>query len=260
MNMRRTAAAVFVSSLMTSSAFAGRPFDHLQCFKIKDDVDKTKYTATITPGDAAFAEAEGCTIKSPAKLLCVEAVKDDVEPDPPGAPSGRQAQPYLCYKTKCPAAAADVTALDQFGVHGVTVKKTGFVCAPATIDPTSTTTTLPPTTTTLLEPECVAASDCPGTDTDCSVRTCTGGECGFDFASPGTATSSQTPGDCQQQVCDGSGGTTIENHDTDVPIDDGNQCTLEVCSSGSPSFPNAPDGTPCNQNGGLNCFNGQCVM
>jgi hypothetical protein len=79
--------------------------------------------------------------------------------------------------------------------------------------------------------ECVDASTCPGTDTDCNKRSCTAGVCGFSPVSSGTATSTQVPGDCKQVQCNGSGGTTNANDDTDVP-DDGNACTDDKCSGG----------------------------
>ncbi|MEZ4307779.1 MAG: lamin tail domain-containing protein [Polyangiaceae bacterium] len=106
---------------------------------------------------------------------------------------------------------------------------------------------------------CNMASQCPGTDDDCQTRTCAGNTCGFNFASNGTPTSSQTTGDCKQNVCDGSGGVTTVNFDTDLPVD-GNECTGDVCTSGVPSNPGLPLGTTCSQNGGEVCNgSGTCV-
>ena len=59
----------------------------------------------------------------------------------------------------------------------------------------------------------------------------------------------QTTGDCKQNQCDGAGTTVVVNLDTDVPVD-GNQCTNDVCASGTPSNPPSAILTSCNQSGG----------
>jgi hypothetical protein len=109
--------------------------------------------------------------------------------------------------------------------------------------------------------QCLKATDCPGQDTECATRTCTAGTCGFVFAPAGTPTSSQTAGDCQKNVCDGAGNVVSQVDDTDLPADDGNQCTAEVCTNGVPSYPSLPPGAPCSQNGGVICDGqGTCLQ
>lgn len=108
--------------------------------------------------------------------------------------------------------------------------------------------------------QCIMASQCPGPDNACQTRTCTGGSCGFSFATPGTPAGNQTAGDCQTVVCDGAGGTTTVQDNNDVPADDGNQCTSEACTGGIPSHPIRPINFPCAQDGGVVCSaNGTCV-
>ncbi|RZJ02350.1 MAG: hypothetical protein EOP39_22730, partial [Rubrivivax sp.] len=92
--------------------------------------------------------------------------------------------------------------------------------------------------------ECLVASTCPGTDTECRARTCTSGTCGLSNASAGTPVSSQTAGDCQQNSCDGNGNTITQSDNTDLPVD-GNACTSDVCTAGVPSNPLIPAGTTC---------------
>jgi hypothetical protein len=46
-------------------------------------------------------------------------------------------------------------------------------------------------------------------------------------------------------VCDGSGGTTSQALDSDLPVDDGIECTAEVCTSGTPGHENEPVDTAC---------------
>src|SRR5262249_36273526 len=92
--------------------------------------------------------------------------------------------------------------------------------------------------------QCLANSDCPGNDTDCNKRACMAYVCGFTNTPDGTPTSTQTPGDCLENECDGAGGVKIVNKDTDVPVDN-NPCTDDVCMSGVPSNPNTMAGASC---------------
>lgn len=80
------------------------------------------------------------------------------------------------------------------------------------------------------------------------------------YQSGGFVTPTQTTGDCKQIQCDGSGGTTNVNLDSDTPADDGNQCTSETCNSGVPAHPLKATSTACSQNGGSYCSSeGACV-
>jgi hypothetical protein len=102
---------------------------------------------------------------------------------------------------------------------------------------------------------CVAASDCPGTDSDCQTRICVAGACGLENALAGLPTSVQTPGDCRQNQCDGAGNIVSTVDNTDTPAS-GNQCASGACISGVPSTVPAPAGSTCSQSGGVQC-NGQ---
>src|SRR5205085_7189165 len=185
--MKRRAAFVSMTmSVLFATGASAQVADHLQCFKIKDSQDKTRYTATLTPGDPAFPTAAGCKIKVPAKLLCIDAVKSAVTPTPPGAPGVEaNAQNYLCYKTKCPKMSKVTWAgQDQFGTRGLSAKKAGLVCAPV-----------------LATATCASDNDCPGETTECQAPVCDAGSCSTDFETAGTPTATQTPGDCQEVQC-----------------------------------------------------------
>jgi hypothetical protein len=109
-------------------------------------------------------------------------------------------------------------------------------------------------------PACGTPSSCPGVDTECQNRTCTAGVCGMNFQPAGTATSTQVPGDCKVNVCNGTGGITAAVDDSDLP-NDGNQCTSETCNAGTPSIQNLQAGSACNQSGGSFCDGaGNCVQ
>src|SRR5262245_45551784 len=108
--------ALTTTLLLLFAATAGAQGDHLQCFKIRDSVQKTTYAVTLAPTDNTFPVAAGCVVRMPAKLLCVPVVKTITPGDPPGAEAGQPAQKYLCYKVKCPKATPTATIHDQFGV------------------------------------------------------------------------------------------------------------------------------------------------
>jgi hypothetical protein len=109
--------------------------------------------------------------------------------------------------------------------------------------------------------KCVAlAIDNVGTpmapQSECLKHVCTMGVDTTILAPDGTAISAQVAGDCRKAICDGAGGVIEINDDTDVNID-GLACTLDVCTGGVATNPNAPSNTPCGN--GLTCNgNGQC--
>jgi hypothetical protein len=100
--------------------------------------------------------------------------------------------------------------------------------------------------------QCLAPTDCSGNDTECHVRTCsTAGVCGISNTSDGTLVTGQTAGDCKKNVCMTGNQVTV-NDDNDVPVD-GNGCTMDACSNGSPANPPLPSNSPCSENGGTRC-------
>ena len=109
---------------------------------------------------------------------------------------------------------------------------------------------------------CGQPSDCPATGNPCSIATCLNNVCGTSFVAAGTVVTNPVVGDCRSNQCDGNGNVTTDAVDnTDVPADDGNQCTGESCSGGVPSHPNSATGTACNQGGGTLCNGaGACVQ
>jgi hypothetical protein len=134
-------------------------FDHLKCYKLKDFAPKKAYAVDLIPDqDPPFSVEQGCKIMVPAKLFCIDVIKQNVQPPPPGTVSGTNARDYLCYKVKCPKQVLPiVTVEDQFGRRDLTIKPPKFVCAPANkvIPPTRTPTptkTRTPTPTRTLTP------------------------------------------------------------------------------------------------------------
>jgi hypothetical protein len=93
-------------------------------------------------------------------------------------------------------------------------------------------------------PECVVASDCPGVDNECRVRSCSAGKCGVDFVPMGTAIAKQTPNDCSTATCDGAGDVSAVYTPNDIDSD-GNDCTDDVCSPMGPTHPPKADGEAC---------------
>jgi hypothetical protein len=54
----------------------------------------------------------------------------------------------------------------------------------------------------------------------------------------------QVAGDCRVQQCDGQGSTTSIPDDTDLP-DDGNPCTIDICTNGAISHTAVSAGVSC---------------
>jgi hypothetical protein len=91
---------------------------------------------------------------------------------------------------------------------------------------------------------CTGPGDCPGQDTECQTRSCTSSVCGFIYTQSGTPVSGQTDADCKKNVCNGQGQVSVIGDSMD-PQDDGNPCTLDACSSGTPTHNNAAAGAAC---------------
>jgi alpha-tubulin suppressor-like RCC1 family protein len=109
---------------------------------------------------------------------------------------------------------------------------------------------------------CLGVDDCPVPVNPCAVATCIQHVCGTKPVAKGTplADAEQTPNDCRQHVCDGTGVSVIVADDLDLPVSDGNECTIEGCASGAPTSVSAATGTACllgGQAGGV-CAGGVC--
>jgi hypothetical protein len=92
---------------------------------------------------------------------------------------------------------------------------------------------------------CLTGTDCPGSDTACQTRTCSSqGVCGFSFKASGTVLTDPIAGDCKGQQCDGSGNIVSVNNNSDLPVD-GNPCTTDECSAGTPAHHPVGSGTAC---------------
>lgn len=192
-------------------------FDHLKCYNIKDLRTPGQWTADLFPEQMPpFAAELDCTIKSPAKLFCIDVRKNPVgAPTPPLQVVGAKAQDYLCYKVKCAnGALLTLGVADQFGSGNITIaKRPRYVCAPAyktgfptpTFSPTPANPCPSPTQTPNTMPtacplQCIAGpnnggpcstmaqSGCPaGT---CAVPSC----CCFGNGTPNCISTMQCPG------------------------------------------------------------------
>ncbi len=109
---------------------------------------------------------------------------------------------------------------------------------------------------------CLIGTDCPGNDSICHTRVCGNqNTCGFSNAAAGTPAEADAVANCKKDVCDSTGGKTPVPDDTDLPIDDGNGCTDDICVSGTASHPTKADGTACTApNGGRICSGAVCVQ
>jgi hypothetical protein len=123
-------------------------FDHLQCFPLKDALRSTPLHADLEPEQAPpFALAPGCRVKFPAKFLCVDVAKTNVQPPGTTLPiGGDTTRDFLCYAVRCPTPAAGLPTLtvsDQFGERTVRVRPSKYLCAPAINGPAPRPTSRP---------------------------------------------------------------------------------------------------------------------
>ena len=91
-----------------------------------------------------------------------------------------------------------------------------------------------------------ATGDTPDDGNACTEDTCSGGTpthtpVPAETLVPGF---SQTPNDCQATVCDGNGGQEIITDVTDLPADDDNPCTDEICNGETPEYVPVAENTP----------------
>ena len=110
--------------------------------------------------------------------------------------------------------------------------------------------------------QCHADGDCGYFQGDCTSGVCDVGthQCSEKILPAGPAPENiQKKGDCKSKTCDGAGRVSKEAPDaTDVPEDDGNECTVEACgANGAVESKTLDDGTACS-NGGV-CFKGKCL-
>lgn len=94
------------------------------------------------------------------------------------------------------------------------------------------------------------AKDCPAPASECVTAICDGaGLCAVKNVANGGAVTMQTAGDCKKVVCDGNGGTTSIDDNTDVN-DDAKECTKDTCAAGAPVHTPVTVGTACGTPGG----------
>jgi len=215
--------------------------------------------ACVTPSPVTCPGTDECHLAGmcrPDNATCVPRTA------PAGTPTSSQTTGD-CHQNQCDASGMIVSAVDNTDVPVDNNQCTNDVC-------TSGTPSNPPVAANT--PcnqnggnrcdgagscvQCLVATDCPGTDAECSFRTCTAGVCGIGFAPSGQPVAQQTTGDCHQNQCDGAGGVVSAIDNSDVP-NDGNSCTNDVCTSGVPSNPPAPPNTACSA--GVCDGNGACV-
>lgn len=122
--------ALGIALLIVAGASDARAED-LHCSKVKDPQAKVKYVADLR----GIRAEKGCTIKTPATIVCVPGTTTDVAPVPPGSTSNRTSKGFACYQTRCPKkkgqpAPSSVRVYDQFGDRLVTPKPPNLLCVP----------------------------------------------------------------------------------------------------------------------------------
>jgi hypothetical protein len=221
--------------------------DHLKCYPVKDVLlsGVPKPVKSYTADLGGLVTEPGCEIKMPAKYLCVQTTKTNVQPTPPGAAAGPSAGQFLCYKVKCPKATLPrVLANDQFGLHDVTPKNSKLVCAPAitTAVTITTTSSSAPSSSSI-----VTTSSCP----PATAAYCGGADCG-EGGMPGCPQFGGFPALCPNgTTCTATGATSCACTGESIPCGDPrlSGLTCNFCKWGT-----CPPGMTC---GGVP-KNGEC--
>jgi len=185
---RSVRAAPLACALLLAGAMPGAAaLDHFTCMKARDSLPKAKFRAQLGSAGGGVP----CTIKTPAKSVCVATQNTSIDPTPPEAMQGSVSGAFICYRAKCARPApSDADLTDPFGHRVVGERIPQTVCFPAKGSTlTSTTTPGATTTTTTLQ----ATGECSFHDGMCTGTCPGGGRCG---AVVGTADCS-----CQQVAC-----------------------------------------------------------
>ena len=137
------ATIVALPLLLTGSADAGQPPDHLYCLSSSDPVPNLRATADLFPLQNPPFDIQNCRIRLRSGNTCVPANKFNVR-DRNGDPVdtfpffGGPAQPYLCYQVRCPPESPRGTreilvVEDQLGQREIEIRRADFFCAPGEV-------------------------------------------------------------------------------------------------------------------------------
>jgi len=128
---------VGVPSELLVPALPGPANDHYECYKVKDVRPKASYTMDLIAGVAGFTNELGCSIRLGAKEACIEVVKQNVNPTPPGGgpgPGPGSDAKFLSYKLKCPIGILSPASIsDQFGAGDFIPGKASLLLVPASL-------------------------------------------------------------------------------------------------------------------------------
>lgn len=205
---------------------AGAVTDHLACFRVRDHAARGRFTVALTTDTGTIA----CTVKTPAKVGCLEMSQDLITPLPPtGAPgSGSKPGSFLCYTMKCPKPfPPGAPFADQFGSRTITFRGAQLLCAPAT--QTGATATTTSSTTTGGSTTSTTAAGCTFSEGRCTGTCGAGMRCGTSV--PTGCTCQPVPcGEADAPECNGACSNAGEACVFD-PTDPSGGCT---CVTSSP--------------------------
>ena len=199
--------ATVLATALAATTAAAQPFDHLQCFKIKDPLPRANAAADLVPEQSPpFNVAPGCKIKLPAKYFCIDVAKENLQPPAALDINDADTHDFFCYRIACrkdpsaPRGGMPLDAEDQFGRRTVLIKRSPYFCAPARkVVPTPSVTPTPLTGVPCgqLPPDQCGQGDC-GPISDCVVGV--GGFCRCEPPTPTpntpVPTRTRTPGPC----------------------------------------------------------------
>ncbi len=98
------------------------------------------------------------------------------------------------------------------------------------------------------EPSCTRDDDCPTPAAPCLAPACHAGRCASTPSPAGPAPGLPIEGDCKQSACDGQGHLISTTDSGDLPEDDDQTCTVEICAGDVPEHRPRPVGISCAPN------------
>ena len=136
--MTKTAMLAALAIMFAGPAGAQVVPDHLACFKIRDNRPPGSFTVNVA---VSLMGNASCTLKVPAKQMCLPAAKTNITPTPPpGGPNPGVDQSgqlgMLCYAARCQMPVGESLAEhDELGI-GVATFRTPpkILCIPASLN------------------------------------------------------------------------------------------------------------------------------
>jgi osmotically inducible protein OsmC len=179
----------------------------LSCFGIRDQVPRGSFRAILNGLDG-----QSCRIKVPATIACIATQGTTLTPPPPATSASSVPGSVLCYRARCaPPRPGRTDVEDAFGRRPVRFRGARWLCLPASVGGSATTTIPAVTTTTLPGATTTTSTTVPGTPEGCHFSdgqcrgTCAPGQrCGSAAGTGSCECRSTSCGEADAPACNGA--------------------------------------------------------